>query len=163
MLHIYTGDGKGKTTAATGLLIRALGSGKKCGYFSFLKDESSSEILVLKELKNIQIFEFPKKVPFTWQMTDEEREELIKFYCNTMKTIKSSDLDLVVLDEGLDALCLGFIKQECIKELIRHTEVVLTGRGECKELFELADYVTEMKKIKHPYDKGIKARKGIEY
>ena len=80
MLHIYTGDGKGKPTAATGLLIRALGSGKKCGYCTFLKDGSSSEFEVLKKLDNLIVFDSPEKMKFLWHMTEEEKEDLKKFY-----------------------------------------------------------------------------------
>lgn len=163
MLHIYTGEGKGKTTAATGLLVRALGSGMKCGYFSFLKEGTASEIKALQKFENLEIFDFPDKVPFSWQMSEEEKEDLKKFYCNTMTDIKNKELDLVVLDEAVSSICLGFIDEECIIDLTKKCEVIVTGRGECKKLFQLADYITEMKKLKHPFDKGQKARKGIEY
>ena len=163
MLHIYTGDGKGKTTAATGLLVRALGNGMKCGYFSFLKEGSASEINILKRLDNLTIFEFPDKVPFSWNMTLEEKGNLKDFYCKTMQNLKEYELDLVVLDEAISAVCLGFIDEKCIIELKDKCEVILTGRGECENIFKIADYITEMKKHKHPFDKGINARKGIEY
>lgn len=163
MLHIYTGDGKGKTTAATGLLIRALGSGKKCGYCTFLKDGSSSELEVLKKLDKLIVFDSPEKMKFLWHMTEEEKEDLKKFYCENMKKILESDLELLVLDEATDAVCAGILDEECIVELSQKAEVIVTGRGDCKKLFEIADYITEVKKIKHPFDKGVKARKGIEY
>lgn len=163
MLHIYTGDGKGKTTAATGLLVRALGNGMICGYFSFLKEGTASEINTLKRLKNLIIFDFPDKVPFSWQMTEEEKDDLKKFYDKTIEDIKNTEVELVVLDEAVSAVCLGFIDEECIIELTKKCEVIITGRGECEKLWNLADYITEMKKHKHPFDKGEKARKGIEY
>lgn len=163
MLHIYTGDGKGKTTAATGLLIRALGSGKKCGYCTFLKDGSSSELEVLKKLTNLTIFECPDKMKFLWHMTEKEKEYLKNFYSDVLKRIVQTDLELLVLDEATDAVCAGLLDEECIVALAKNTEVIVTGRGDCKKLFEIADYITEVKKIKHPFDKGLKARKGIEY
>ncbi len=163
MLHIYTGDGKGKTTAGIGALIRALGNNMKCGYFSFLKDGTSGEIKILKTLENLTVFEFPDTVHFSWEMTEEEKENLKKFYCKTVQDMKSYDFDVVVLDEAVLAICLGFIDEDCIIDLKEKCEVIITGRGKCEKLFKIADYITEMKKHKHPFDKGERARKGIEY
>lgn len=163
MLHIYMGDGKGKTTAAVGLLIRALGSGMKCGYCTFFKDGTSSEFEVLKQIDKLKIFDCPEKMKFLWNMTDEEKENLKSFYMEVLKNILEYEMDFLVMDEALDAVCAGFLDEDFIIDVSKKCEVVVTGRGECKKLFEAADYITEMKKIKHPYDKGIKARKGIEY
>ncbi len=163
MLHIYTGDGKGKTTAATGLLIRASGSGKKCAYCSFLKDGNSSEVMVLRKIDNITVFDFPEKVGFTWQMTELEKNELSRFYDKILNEILNSDFEVLVLDEAMDAICAGIIEEEKILKLLSGREVIITGRGACEKLRSVADYITVMKKEKHPFDKGMKARKGIEY
>lgn len=163
MLHIYTGDGKGKTTAATGLLIRALGAGFKCAYYSFLKTDTSSELNILRNLENIKIFDFPEKVSFLWNMSEDEKADLCKHYQKILDEMLKDDFDLVVLDEAMDAVCAGIIKEDCITELCKKSEVIITGRGKCEKLMETADYITEVKKIRHPYDKGQKARKGIEY
>lgn len=163
MLHIYTGDGKGKSTAAAGLIIRAAGAGLKCAYYSFLKTGVSSELNILKEVDNIKIYEFPEKVSFLWDMSEEEKKDLCEYYCKILDCISKGNFDVIVLDEAMDAICGGIVSEECIVTLCEKCEVVVTGRGACKKLFEIADYVTVMKKEKHPYDKGAKARKGIEY
>ncbi len=163
MIHIYTGDGKGKTTAAVGLAVRAAGSGKKCCFFSFLKTDDSSEFEVLKTIKGIEVFEMPKSMKFVWDMDKKEKEELKKFYKDIVFNIKKSDYDVIVLDEGICAVCEGLAECCDILELSEKSELVITGRGICEELFKKADYITEMKKLKHPFDVGVQARKGIEF
>ena len=163
MLHIYTGDGKGKSTAAAGLIIRAAGAGLKCAYYSFLKTGASSELHILRKIDNIKIYEFPEKVSFLWDMSEKEKQDLSKYYCSVLDEISKGDFDLLVLDEAMDAICGGIVSEDCVAKLCEKCEVVVTGRGTCEKLFKIADYVTVMKKEKHPYDRGQSARKGIEY
>lgn len=161
MLHIYTGDGKGKTTAALGLIVRAAGAEMKCAYYSFLKPDSSSEFKLLKQIDNVTLFEMPKKV--SWNMEKAEKEKLKLLYNNVLDKILRDSFTLVVLDEALDAISSDLISEDTILRLCKKCEVVLTGRGSCEKLYRAADYITVMKKERHPYDKCEKARKGIEY
>ena len=154
MIQIYYGFGKGKTTAALGLGMRAVGAGKSVALVQFFKDNKSSE------LKSVpfEIYPSPDKLPFN------PGKEYSEWICKAAEFIKSSDDDVIILDEFLDVIP-DFISAETALELINkpNSEIIITGHKEVKELFEKADYITHMKKIKHPFDKGIKARKGIEY
>lgn len=171
LLHIYMGDGKGKTTAAMGLALRALGAGKKVLLFQFLKDGKSSEIDLLKAFPNIVVLDAIANTKFVFQMCEEEKAqyaiackeklEEIKAY------IKKESYELLVLDEIIPVLNYGFIDIEEVLSFFEQRpeglEVVCTGRDPDERLLAVADYATEMKKIKHPYDSGIPAREGIEY
>ena len=138
LIHIYCGEGKGKTTCAVGLTVRASGYGLKVLFMQFLKTGKSSELKVLSGLEGVDILETTPVTKFSFQMTDEEKEE----------TRRISAKEIAVID---------FLKNKP-----EHLEVVLTGRYPSDELVELADYVSRIDKVKHPYDRGIKARKGIE-
>ena len=153
MIHIYYGYGKGKTSAAIGLGMRAKGAGKSVSLVQFLKDCNSSE------LKSVpfDIFKAPGSLPFN---PDESYKEWVDAACDY---IKSCGSDVIILDEFLDVIP-SFIDEEKALSLIgKDCEIVITGHKEIKPLFEKADYITFMDKIKHPYDKGVKARKGIEF
>lgn len=168
LVHIYCGSGKGKTTAAAGLALRCAGSGGKVVFYQFLKDGRSSEIAVLKKIPGITVIDGPDEMKFTFQMTDEEKRALAKRFLEDLEKIRAEaeDAAMAVLDEALDAVNLGFLPLEKLTGFIdgrsEATEVVLTGRDPAAELCERADYITDMQKIKHPYDLGIKARPGIE-
>ncbi len=170
LIHIYCGDGKGKTTAATGLAVRCAGSGKKVVFAQFLKDGCSSEIGVLKKIDNIEICVCCKPHGFVINMSDLEREETkcdFSELLNKSLTMARCGADMLVLDEIVSSCNLEIVNEKSVLEFLKNKpaglEVVLTGRDPSPELLELADYVTEMKKIKHPFDKGTSARKGIEY
>lgn len=169
MKHLYTGDGKGKTTSAIGLLIRASGSGKRVLFFQFLKDNNSNERDIIKRLKNVNIMDGPKHLNEIWNFSEDKIKEMSPYYENKLSEIKSlmSDYDMVILDEAIVAINYGYINRnsliDFIKEFPEGKELVVTGRDADKVIIELFDYVTEMKKIKHPFDKGKKAREGIEY
>ncbi|USH00943.1 cob(I)yrinic acid a,c-diamide adenosyltransferase [Thermococcus argininiproducens] len=167
LVHIYTGDGKGKTTAALGLALRMLGNGGKVIIIQFLKSPSvygeqkkALECGIVLEAYGLPKFVHGKPEP-------EEIEAARRALRRAKEVVRSGEWDLVILDEICVALGFRMIKVdeviELIKEKASNTEVVLTGRYCPKELFETADYVTEMKEIKHPYQKGISARKGVEY
>lgn len=169
MIHIYCGDGKGKTTAAVGLAVRAAGCGKKVLFVLFFKNGVSSEINFLKKSDNITVLFEPKYYGRVTNMTDREKQEsraaYMKLFSASMQQAEENGADVMILDEIISAYNHGFIKREDLLAFLDRTgiEVVMTGRRPAKELCERADYITEMKKIKHPFDHGIMARKGIEY
>lgn len=170
MVHLYIGDGKGKTTAALGLLARAYGAGLSCLFVQFLKGGETAELKMLEKLgvPVIRTEDVKKFVAFM----DEKELELCKkshqeCFEKLLDTVKKQNVDLVVLDEALDAVSLGMVSEAELVNFLKHqkgtTEVVLTGRNPGQAMVELADYITEMKKIKHPYEQGVTARKGIEF
>ena len=168
MLQIYTGNGKGKTTASLGLGLRAVGAGKKVLLIQFLKDGKSSEIKVIKKIKNFEVKSFGKKGFVSKDNLIEKDYDLAMQGFNFAKeSIKSKKYDLIVLDEINTANYFDLIKTEdlinLIKKIPSKMELILTGRKASKELIQIADLVTEMKEIKHYYIKGIKSRKGIEF
>ena len=169
LIHIYCGDGKGKTTAATGLAVRAAGAGKKVVFTQFFKDGSSSEIKVLKSVENIHVIHC-ETVPGFWKrMTDEQKERASADYTKLLSDVigVAADADLLVLDEVLSACNHGAVAEDAVTDFLRKKpeklEVVLTGRNPSAGIVEMADYVTQMQKVKHPYDNWITARRGIEY
>ena len=170
LIHIYCGDGKGKTTAAMGLAVRAAGSGLNVVLTQFMKGDNSGELNILKTVNNIQLVFCEKNFGFVWNMTEEEKQdakrEYTKQFDKAVRLAVESNADMLVMDEFMSCFELGFIDNEKALEFLKNKpeqlEVVLTGRNPSEELCALADYITEMKKIKHPFDKGINARRGIE-
>lgn len=154
MIHIYYGMGKGKTSSAVGAGMRACGAGKKVLLIQFLKDCNSSELKVLP----FDIFKAPDNLSFN---PDESYREWVD---SALSYVKRSDADFIILDEFIDIIG-DFITVSDAVKLIKSlsAEAVLTGHKNFDELTEIADYVTYFEKIKHPYDKGVKARMGIEY
>ena len=169
LIHVYCGDGKGKTTAAIGLAVRAAGAGKKVVFTQFFKDGSSSEIKVLQGVENIQILHCNTVRGFWKRMTDAQKARASVDYTQLLSDVArlAMDADLLVLDEIVSACNHGTIAEVAVTDFLRSKpeklEVVLTGRDPSECLLRLADYVTQMQKIKHPYDRGIAARKGIEF
>jgi cob(I)alamin adenosyltransferase len=170
LIHIYCGDGKGKTTASIGQSIRAVGSGMKVLYVRFLKDQKSSELKILHSIPGIDLYPCEKSFGFFWNMTDQQKEDAKTFYTDYLKSaIKKStseDYDMLVLDEIMATYNHNFIDQKdfltFLKEKPDYLEVVMTGRDPAIELLEQADYVSNITKVKHPFDQGIPARVGIE-
>lgn len=169
LIHIYCGDGKGKTTASVGLAVRAAGSGKKVLFSQFFKNGDSGEISCLNQLKNIELMHCGSRHGLFFRMNDAEKEAARKDYTDLLHRVleKANSVDLLILDEVISACNYGAVPQTELADFLRHKpdglEVVMTGRKPAPELQELADYITEMKKIKHPFDSGIPARKGIEF
>lgn len=167
-IHVYTGDGKGKTTAAVGLAARAAGQGLKVAFFQFLKSGFSGEMMVLSKA-GVSFVSPQKGVKFVCDMTDEEKAEYKVRQTEALERaiFMSDTLDVLVLDEVIGAYNEDVVDRELLMNLIQtkpaQLELVLTGRKANEEFINAADYVTEMKCIKHPYDKGILARKGIEF
>lgn len=154
MIQIYYGFGKGKTTSAVGAGMRAKGAGADVLFVQFLKDNKSSELKVLP----FDVYPAPDSLPFN---PDESYGEWVK---NAMNYVANSTCQVIILDEFLDVVDKFVSLEEAVK-LVKELkgEVIITGHREIEELFNFADYITFFEKIKHPYDKGVKARKGIEY
>lgn len=167
LVEIYTGNGKGKTTAALGLAIRAKGAGLNTYMVQFIKNKKYSEIKALKDIKNIKIEQCGRGCFIKGKPKKIDLECAQKGLRNLRKRIMSGKYDLVILDEVNVALKVGLLKRKDIIDMIKQkpaqVELVLTGRYCPGDLIKHADLVTEMREIKHPYRKGIKARRGIEY
>ncbi|ANQ53805.1 cobinamide adenolsyltransferase [Thermosipho sp. 1070] len=163
-MHVYTGNGKGKTTAAFGLALRAACAGKKVFVGQFVKGMEYSELKVPEYIPNITVEQFGRNCFIFNKPTKED----IDAAQNGFKRIKEivNEYDVVILDEINIAIYYNLISvDEVLKFLkeIKDVEIVLTGRYAPKEFIDIADLVTEMREIKHYYKKGIKARKGIEF
>lgn len=165
MLHLYWGDGKGKTTAAMGLALRALGHGRRVVILQFLKDGSSGEIEMLRRC-GAAVYACPN-AKFTWLMTDAERAEARRTNTRMLQTILQGSFDLLVLDEACAACKNDLVEEALLREAAARAEqgaeVVLTGREPTAWMQDAADYSTELRAVKHPYTRGIAAREGVEY
>ena len=168
MIHIYCGDGKGKTTAACGLALRARGAGMEVLFAQFFKSGRSSEIGMLEQC-SVKVL-LPAAHYGRFKNMDETQKELAALEYEALLSRIADDapaFGLIVLDEAISAFNHGLVKSETLVSLLKNSgeerEIVLTGRSPAPELCALADYITEMRKIKHPYGKGVKARKGIEF
>jgi len=172
LVHIYYGNGKGKTTAALGLALRASGSGKKAVIVQFLKDWSSGELESLALIPNITVLRGKASGGvFIHEMTDEQRAATTLIHNNNLKQAlklqSEGTCDILVLDEVIDAINLNVLDPALINELLDSKpdglELIITGHNPSASLLQRADYITEMVKHKHPYDEGVTARKGIEF
>lgn len=193
LVHLYCGDGKGKSTAAAGLALRMAGSGKRAVICRFLKNDRSGEAAALSRMENVAVIPSAGDFGFTWNMTAEVKKEAAKanltMFRKAVETVNSvlenvdhpanavddsgadsGDLTvevLLVLDEACAAVNTGMIPLEELTGFLDQRpaglEVVLTGRDPAEELIARADYITEFRKQKHPYDRGIRARNGVEY
>jgi cob(I)alamin adenosyltransferase len=169
MIHVYCGDGKGKTTAALGLILRHVGAGGKAVLAQFLKSTPTGELAALEAL-GVPVYRNELPHGFFPGMSEETKANVRKLHDRTLSEVsriaKANECSLLVLDELSAALALELIDREKVFALLNdhgEAELVITGRDPDPELLARADYVTEMKLVKHPYDKGVKARKGIEY
>lgn len=171
MVHIYYGDGKGKTTASIGLAVRAAGSRMKVLFVQFLKTEFSGERHTLSHTENISLTFCPLELNFTYNMDEVEKAKASvtfrNIFDNSVKTVLTQKFDMIVLDEIFSAIEADMISESDVYEFVsnapKNLEIVLTGHNPSERLLNLADYITEMKKVKHPYDKGVQARFGIEF
>lgn len=169
-IHIYEGDGKGKSTAAIGLAVRCAGSGQKVLFTQFLKGNNSSEISSLERLPNIIVYQNSKEFGFSFHMDSMTQAQAKIYYRDHFREAiffaKRENVRLLILDELLDVYNLNMVDRDEVLQFLRskpeEMEVVLTGRNPDQKLLMYADYVTRMQKVKHPYDWGLTARKGIE-
>lgn len=170
-IHLYTGDGKGKTTASVGLALRAMGRGRKVTFVQFLKGSESGEILALMQLPSIRVLRNSKDYGFFPSMNKQEREEVFLEHTANLREallwVQQGACDFLILDEVTAAYTLGALDRSLVDELLRHKpdalELVLTGRDPPEIFLAAADYISDIRKIKHPFDNGQCAREGIEY
>ena len=187
LVQVYTGDGKGKTTAALGLGLRASGHGFVVEMIQYLKGTGyTGELESVKNLDKFNINQFGKRCPYFQQIKSGEmectacgdcfvsennqlqHEKFVKSaYQYSQEVLASDTVDVVILDEINNALRYNFLTVDEVLKLIElkqsKTELILTGRGLPEEILDAADLVTEMKKIRHPFEQGISSRRGIEY
>lgn len=170
LIHIYCGDGKGKTTTGMGLCARAAGFGYKVLIYQFMKDNKTSERKTLEHAANITWLDGLAQEKFSFQMSEEEKKERREFYNaqfdKVTKKAVEEDYDVLFMDETIYTIRAGLLDEEKVLDFLEHKpehlEVILTGQGPSEALMEKADYVSEICMRKHPYQKGIPARKGIE-
>jgi cob(I)alamin adenosyltransferase len=167
MIQIYTGKGKGKTTAALGLALRASGAGLKVFIGQFIKGKNYSELRILRSLKNITLEQFGRGCFITGKPGKKDIAIAQKGLEKIKKIIAERSYDVIILDEINIAVKLKLLAQEevvsIMKEVSPRCELILTGRDAHPEFFKLAHLVSDIREKKHYYKKGIKARKGIEY
>ncbi|MAH32876.1 cob(I)yrinic acid a,c-diamide adenosyltransferase [archaeon] len=183
LVHVITGEGQGKTTGAVGLAVRAFGSNLRVYIIQFLKSGPSGEKFTLRtHLPTLPIMQFgvdavkerqqkldlftDKGSKFVFNPDEEEREAAQLGFKHAKKIINSNDYDMVILDELNTVMDKGIIDVKDVLDLMNNhgkVELVFTGRDAPQEVIEKADYVSKVERIKHPWQKGIKARKGIEY
>jgi cob(I)alamin adenosyltransferase len=171
-VQVYTGNGKGKTTAAVGQAVRAVGNGLKVYMLQFLKTDPTGELEIAKLIGDkFQIFRFESKKGFFWNLKDEEKvvlkNEVNTAYNFAMEVIKNNSCDVFILDEIMGVLSNKLLTEDQVMELISNKpinmELILTGRNVPDSIKNKADLITEMKDIKHYMDKGVYSREGIEY
>lgn len=169
-IHIYCGDGKGKTTCGMGLCLRAAGYGYKVMIYQFMKDNRTSERRVLETIGNITLLDGLPQEKFSFQMSPQEKEERRAYYENrflaAVRRAADEDYDVLFLDEILYTIRAGLFDEKLLLRFLdskpESLEVILSGQMPSPELMERADYVSEIRKLKHPFDKGVSARNGIE-
>ena len=168
LIQVYTGDGKGKTTAALGLALRAAGRNMKVLIVQFMKKWDYGELHSIKLVPNITLETFgTKEFIHKGKVEKIDYEEAEKAFSFGVEGMHSGNYDIVIFDELNMALYYELLDlKEVIqkmKEKPQNVEIVITGRRAPEEIIEIADLVTEMKEVKHPYQKGVEARRGIEY
>lgn len=171
LLHVYTGEGKGKTTAAIGLAVRAAGTGKRVLFAQFMKSRETGELTALRMLENVDVLRCEQSFPFYNRMTDAQRaaqrREHDKMLDGIFGQVRRRRTDIVILDEITFPCLWDLVDVERLREVLAlakgHTEVVCTGRNAPDWLLDGADYITVMQAERHPFTQGVNAREGIEY
>ena len=171
LIQVYTGDGKGKTTAALGQGLRSCGRGLKVFMVQFLKGADSGELHSIEKLHPLfQIFRFERERGFFWTLNEQEKKELKedidKGIAFIKKVIQENECDILIIDELLGVLGNKLVTIEEVIEFLKSRpesmEIIMTGRNVPPEIAEIADLITEMKEIKHYFRKGVPSRVGIE-
>jgi cob(I)alamin adenosyltransferase len=175
LIHLYTGDGKGKTTAAVGQAVRAAGSGYKVFFSQFMKGNDTGEICTMSKIPEIKISRSHKNFGFYSGMSDADKAELTDIHNKILEDIilnvEENKVFMIIMDELTYPVKWGLIDIDRLKYLLELTsgkesgapEIVITGRDAADFIMNAADYVTEMKSVRHPFDDGVNARRGIEY
>jgi ATP:corrinoid adenosyltransferase len=175
MIHLYTGQGKGKTTAAIGLCIRAAGRDFRVCFAQFMKGSDTGELHVLENLEGVTVLRSSTNFGFYSTMPDTDKAELTvihnRILDRLLETAESGNCRMIVLDELTYPVKWGLLDTEKLRRLLKsgkegvsgEIEIVVTGRDAAEFLKESADYITEMECVRHPYEKGVAAREGIEF
>ena len=169
MIHLYTGEGKGKTTAAVGLAVRAVGQGIPVLFAQFMKGNDTGELHVLKELQQVRILRSETDFGFYKQMSEADKQELTRIHDRILEelleAVQTKQCGMIILDEITYPITWGLLDQDRLRKLLEaeDVELVLTGRNPAPFLEEAADYITEMRCVRHPFEKGVAARRGVEY
>jgi len=165
-VQVYTGNGKGKTTASLGLSIRAAGAGLNVFIVQFMKQGDYSEIKALSKFENIRVEQYGAGKFVKGSPSDDERQKCAKGYDRLCALLSSGKYDLIIAEEANVAFSCGLFTEKELLHLLDirpdHVELVITGRGAPESLIERADLVTEMKEVRHYYKQGVSARVGIE-
>lgn len=170
MVHVYYGNGKGKTSAAFGLAMRASGRGKRVLIAQFLKSNDSGERIAAKLINNMTLLPCPDRVTFTDEMTEQEKSDMHIYYDSLFNRAVDMAVrdkyDVIILDEVLTAIYAGLLEKsklvDLLKERDEQLEVVMTGCCADDDIIEYADYASKIEAVKHPYNSGTPARIGIE-
>ncbi len=170
-LHIYCGDGKGKTTAAMGLAIRAAGAGMRVHIVQLLKGSDTAELSVLRSIPGITLERCDRNYGFVWNMTDSDKADITKCHNSLLgkgySLVRSGETDMLLIDEFNAAYRHGLLDRAAAEKFLTEkpgtAELVITGREPAKIFVDSADYVSEIKCVKHPYQNGVTARRGIEF
>ncbi|MEI6055960.1 MAG: cob(I)yrinic acid a,c-diamide adenosyltransferase [Lentisphaerota bacterium] len=170
LVVVLTGNGKGKSSSAFGMILRSLGWGRRVLLVQFMKgDWETGEGNFFDSLKTDNLEIIRAQCPFTWKSQDKAKDAKVceQVWLQAMRKVSEKTFDLIVLDELMIVLELGFLELEEIINFLKtrplHTDVVMTGRNAPEELIAFADTVSEIKAIRHPFDKGIAAKKGIDF
>lgn len=171
LIHVYCGDGKGKTTAAIGLAVRAAGAGKRVIFAQFFKGGPTGELKSFERLPGIRVFRNPEDLGFFKNMSPQQKERAACMHTETVEKIflalEREPVDMVILDEITYPYEYGVIDRGMVERLVlqkpEYLELVLTGRNPDRVFLEAANYVTEMRKVRHPFDENIGGREGVEY
>jgi len=170
MVHIYCGDGKGKSTSAMGLALRSAGRGNRVVICQFMKSDNSGERMGFERFENVTLLPVPHTLKFIFQMNEEEkaqaRAQMTAQFEQAAGYVRRGECDLLVLDEMCSAVSTGMVPVELVTAFLdegHKAEIVMTGRDPEQTLQDRADYITEMCKRRHPFDKGTPARIGVEW
>ena len=169
LIHLYHGEGKGKTTAAIGIAVRAAGNGLKVLFVQFMKGNETGELNVLGRVSGVTVFRSNKNLGFVSKMSEEEKQQLTDIHNEILGKVilVAEEYDMIVLDEVTYPCSYELINVDLLRQFIEkkppQTELILTGRNPVQFMIDKADYITNMTCEKHPYESGITARKGIEF
>lgn len=169
-IHIYCGNGKGKTTTGMGLCTRAAGFGYRVLIYQFMKNNKTSERKILERVSNITFIDGLEQEKFSFQMSPEEKEQRRQYYEQQFESItriaREEHYDILFCDELIYTIRAGLFTESILTDYLKNKpenlEVILTGQDPSQKLIDLADYVSEIRKIKHPFERGVHARPGIE-
>lgn len=173
LIQVYTGGGKGKTTACVGAALRAAGQGMRVYFVQFQKGFDSGELNILRTIDNIDVYRICSQEKFYYYMNDKEKELYLKAHKHAFESVVDTitqdplKYDMLVMDEILGSISIGVIEEDEVLRFFEnkpeHLEVLLSGRDATEKIIQKADYVSDITCVKHPYEKNITARKGIEY